>query len=248
MNDEANVSRALNMALPVEYPTVIFDDLLQRVANTGAMEAERKTLISSWQAVAVRYRAAVEADGQARESIARSSNPSGEDRYLQEKAIFDFFVNIASCIDCLFYFMHIIGSVLKPSAFPTQTEKELQQIHPSAVAERFQKHFPAEAVTKLIVEFANSDEYRQSRELKDAMFHRLVPSKTVWITFSTPQNGTTPKPPSIPSNPKSPADQWVHDLDVDDRLTGRVADWVRKEVPKIIALLYALTVSHFPDP
>jgi len=50
-------------------------------------------------------------------SVKASNSPPPEERYKQEKALFGFFVNAASAIECFFYSAYCMASILNPDTF-----------------------------------------------------------------------------------------------------------------------------------
>ena len=111
--------------------------------------------------------------------------------------------NSCSAVDCLAFACYALGawrSRNDPTAFPTETAKQLRAVTPTEVAARYEKHWPTEALTAGLLALKRNAEVDFLFTVRDVVTHRgLILNVQVLA-----ENRTV-----IPRNPKDPPDLWI---------------------------------------
>jgi len=183
-----------------------------------------------WNGVAYRYRALFEYDDQFTTSVTGYSNsPIFEERYNQGKALFGFFANSTSDIECFFYSNYCIASILKPDVFSISDADKLRSINPKKVKEKFQTCFPTDCISVMMDECIKDATYTKMSEVRDVLTHRGIPPRSFY------RGGERDGMATIPDNIKAPVDQWLYDLPIDKKTTASRRIWLTDTLNVLIA-------------
>jgi hypothetical protein len=117
--------------------------------------------------VQYRFRGAALAD----ERFASTFSVTG-DRYVQEEALFGFFFNAVSCVECFLFGLYHIGAVVSPGAFPIATNQDLSRIRRDKVKDGFRRSFPGVGLTKLIALVVDDPNFLNILQYRDVLTHR----------------------------------------------------------------------------
>ena len=174
---------------------------------------------SGWIGLAYRYSAMVEYDEQYKYSINSKSRNSplsefSEITYKQEKAIFGFFVNAVSVVDCYFWSIYFIGTIIKPTEFPWDTET-LKHLYPTKVAKKFCEEFSEQTLTKQMNKFVNKTGYTEMKDMRDVLSHRGT------ITIRLNIGGERDGMETMPTKPKDGIYNWQFDYPIDEKTTTK---------------------------
>lgn len=181
-----------------------------------------------WNGLAYWYRAMAEYDEEFTISIKDSGNsPPSEERYKQGKALFGFFVNAVSIIECFFYSTYCMASILKPCEFPAQSST--RRFYAGDVAEKFKTNFSGDALTKHMTQCANEHTYTEMRDIRDVLSHRGMLPRSFYA------GGERDGMATIPTNPKDPSDQWQYNLSIDAKTTASRRQWLCDTLKGLVA-------------
>jgi len=122
---------------------------------------------SAHNGIEYRFRGAALAD----ERFASTFSVAG-DRYAQEEALFAFFFNAVSCIECFLFGLYHIGALVSPHAFPIATDQDLSGIRRKWVRDCFKRSFPGDALTKLIGRVVDDPQFLNMLQYRDVLTHR----------------------------------------------------------------------------
>jgi len=181
-----------------------------------------------WNGLAYRYRAVTEYDKEFTISVKKFGNsPPSEERYNQGKALFGFFVNAVSVIECFSFATFCMASILKPEEFPLSKSKELK-FYPKDVASKFADYFPTDNLTGKMNKCLNADTYKQMYDIRNVLTHRgMLPRK---FYRGGDRNGMA----TMPINPEAPSNQWQFDFPVDEQTTKKFREWLSDTLKELV--------------
>ena len=181
-----------------------------------------------WNGVAYRYRAMTEYDKEFTKSVKSFGNsPQPEVRYEQGRALFGFFVNAVSTIECFFYATYCIASFLKPCDFSIQDPKALKSVSPANVEALFKVHFPKDALTTQMTKCVSEPAHTQIRDMRDVLSHRGMLPRNFYA------GGERDGMATIPINPKDSPDIWKYDLPITEVTTALYRRWLCDNLTKL---------------
>jgi len=169
-----------------------------------------KEFAAGWNAILYRLRACKDYSEEFIRSIQNASNaPPPDDRYVQEKSLFGFFMNGLSAIESACYALYAIGALINLSAFPFSTEKEKKKICPTIVYRLFKKAYPTASITVTLKnlfgdqkESINADSrFIRWESFRNKLAHRISPprhifsggendGKALWLGINLDENTT----------------------------------------------------------
>ena len=174
---------------------------------------------AAWNGVSYRYRAAAEHSEAFASSVTKYPSPSGDDRYIQDHNLFAFHSCAASCIECFYFGVLCIASIVDAKAFPVTTARDLR-LYPTDVQPKFAAAYPSEKLTHEMAACLSDPMYLAIKEQRDALSHRGSPGRTYFQ--GGPQHGKT----MIPANPKAPSALWSYDLEVSADAISTRMQWL----------------------
>lgn len=212
--------KSVGISMPPKFPTETYNKVhscLIKYGNTHV--GQRKSFSLGWNGLAYRYRALVDYDEEFTTSVKVSNSPPPEERYKQGKALFGFFVNALSTIECFFYSAYCMASILNPGAFPISRSKDLR-FYPENVADKFSTNFPNDCLSIEMRLCLDQPTYKEMKDMRDVLAHRGMPPRA--FNCGGERNGMT----TMPKNIKDPSDQWQFDLPVDEQTTVSRRQWL----------------------
>src|SRR3712207_3499862 len=137
-----------------------------------------------WNALAYRFRACAEHATAFTMSIRRAGKaPSPNERYVQERELFGFFVTGLSAIESCCYSLFALGAMLNLQAFPLIELRQLKAITPHKTTEQFSTVFPNEAITTTLAGMRRDVTYVEWWTIRNVLAHRLVPGRQFTQSF-----------------------------------------------------------------
>ena len=132
--------------LPDAIDLRTYDNLSGKVAWLAAWNSDDATgspadnayraFGSAWLAVGCRIAAIARYDAEFRAAIAKNPGPAGEDRFIQERALFGCATSAVSCTECFFFASCMIGAALRSRSFPIETARRVPGSRPHAPRSR----------------------------------------------------------------------------------------------------------------
>jgi len=170
---------SLGFQMPPDFPLIPYDEVHRRLTkHKDSHRTEWMSFGLGWNGVAYRYRAMAEYYEEFVKSLNSFGNsPNPEQRYEQGRALFGFFVNAVSTIECFFYASYCIASFLKPCDFSIQKSKALKLVYPTNVEKLFKVHFPKDALTTQMTKCVSDTINAQIRDMRDVLSHRGTPPR-----------------------------------------------------------------------
>ncbi len=222
---------SVGFKMPPDFPSDLYANVSSALLKYK--DTHRSQWISfglGWKGIAYHYRASFEYDDQFTTSVIQYSNsPIPEERYNQGKALFGFFANATSDIECFFYSCYCIASILKPVDFSIVDADKLRSIYPSSVKAKFQTFFPTDFIAVMMDECIKDASYIKMGEVRDVLTHRGMPPRSFY------RGGDRDGMATIPDNIKAPVDQWLRDLPIDEKTTASRRIWLTDALWVLIA-------------
>lgn len=173
----------MNGLIPAaDFPAQHYEAVHQRVVRAWGSHPLYEHYAGAWNAVAYRFHAAVDAGDNFQASIAKAgSTPTPEERYLQDKALAEFFGGGFSAFESFFYALHAIGAFIDPSAFPLGTPRAQQQVSPKQTSEAFRRAFAGDPIHAAFVSLFADPAHQELREIRNILTHRTAPGRRMYV-------------------------------------------------------------------
>lgn len=164
---------------PEDFPVTPYEAIHSVVsASRGTYRHSFAQFAGAWNAVCYRYLSCAEHDEAFTASLRRASaSPPPDERYIQERELFGFFVTGLASIESLCYGLFAIGSMLDADSFPIADPKDMRRVDPKRTANRFEQAFPDDAVTAKLREMVAARGFRQWSDIRNILAHREAPGR-----------------------------------------------------------------------
>lgn len=223
---------SVGILMPPEFPAEMYNRVHSCLVKYGDTHpAQRKLFSLGWNGLAYRYRALVDYDEEFTTSVKISNSPPPEERYKQEKALFGFFVNTVSAIECFFYSTYCMASILNPNTFPISKSKDLK-FYPVDVVKKFEAEFSGDPLLIQMRLCIDASIYNEMKDMRDVLTHRGMPPRAFYAGGD--RNGMA----TMPENIKDPIDQWQFNLPVNARTTAIRRQWLDDMLKTLTAAAY----------
>jgi len=190
------------------FPTTQYESIYKIVSAKKAGHSSYEHFSGAWNALAYRYRAAVDHKDSFIDSIRENgSTPPPEIRYLQEKILFDFFSSSFSAFEALFYGLYAIGTFISPSRFSLSSERDQQGVSPSRTQKTYYEAFPNDIILDSFSNLFSDPAFQQIREIRNILTHRTAPGRRMYVSIG---------------NDDAPATEWkLNNVPIDESITEK---------------------------
>jgi hypothetical protein len=217
------VAQTVGINMPPDFAEVAYNDIANYVGPFQPRFADAfRHYAGAWNGVAFRFKSASEADDAFQTSLSQTF--SAENRYGQELALFQFFTNASSVLDCCAYALHAIGNMLKPEAFPLDS-KSLRAADFVKIAKHYARQFEGESLSKALTSVNAEPNAEQLREIRNFLSHRAATVRAYTMSTTPPLWGIEHFKPS----------SGLQSLAVDEQFTGRYRSWIAPQLGKVFA-------------
>lgn len=228
-------SSSAGLELPSEFDVTKYDSVNERAAKIAnpniPSEPTKKNAwhayASAWNGVAFRLRATVDYHEEFTRSIVKTTSPGGDERYIQERALFGCVVSALSSIECFFMAAFGLGAALAPFSFLLYKPEHLVK-YPRGVASCFLAGFPTAPFSEQLVGIANSSQLQALDDLRNSLAHRGVLPRRHYLST----NRDTPS--SIPVNPKALAEDFSYTAHLSDQTTSTHSRWLLETLNSLV--------------
>lgn len=217
----------VGIEMPDDFPIQDYNHIhskMQLFANSHPTEFAEYG--GGWNALAYRFSYTADNDDEFREAL------KNNDRYLQERGLFGFFVSGLSVVESFSYALYFIGSILDAARFPISTEEDLRNVNPGRTANRFQAAFPGSDISDVVSNVVKSNSFTEWKLVRNILAHRSTPGRHISVELAPEQFTITDSPESPPPAP-SPTQQqrrtdvWkLQGLSIDEDLTSGRRAWI----------------------
>ena len=168
--------------VPDDFPQKPYDAVHARVNSSPRDDKVRFHYGGAWNAVLYRFVSCARSDETFANSVRTAGlTPGHPERFIQEDALFGFFVNGLSVIESFFYGLRWIGSMVDTTSFPVPTEDELENIKLDKTVDEYMSRFGTCPLTDAFGRLRyrdssgnarNTSEYREWKEIRNILAHR----------------------------------------------------------------------------
>lgn len=146
----------------------------------------------AWNALSYRYKATTDHGKDFIELLnLHGTTPPPEERYLQEKALFDHFSSCFSIFESICYGFFALGSIIDPIKFAINNPEDQRKISPEKTEEMFRKVFPSEEITKALTKLISDTGYKEIRNTRNILTHRISPGRKVYVNIGKEESPQT---------------------------------------------------------
>jgi hypothetical protein len=184
--DAPKVLKTNGLLVPDDFPFAHYELIHTTIASKQAGHVLYEHYAGAWNALAYRFRASIDSSDVFVASLrVHSAEPKPGERYMQERALFDFFSSGFSVFESTFYGLYAIGAFLAPTIFPLASERDQQQVTPSRTKDAYARAFPGDPILLTFATLFGDPEYQQWREIRNVLTHRTAPGRRIYVSIGT---------------------------------------------------------------
>ncbi len=233
MHETNRMSYSAMLLMPDDFDVDLYDSICASITKRGQYHHRADSHFAyAWKAIAYRFRAMAECDEDFTDSFPkRLSLPIEErfaERYRQEKAVFGFFANGISSIECFFYAAYCFACIVNPNGFPLTDSQDLK-FTPLSAYKKFATHLRGDGLTSEMECCLRDPKYREAREMRDVLMHRGALPRTVRLESGQPDLV------AIPENPKDLSDDWRYKIELRADFTMTRRQWLSDTLAHLLA-------------
>jgi len=233
------ISQTIGIDMPNDFPTTAHDAVNTKLgpcrARAPAMWAE---YAGGWNAIAIRFRTAADADGSFTASI-RAAVPSLDEYQVQEQALFAFFVTGYAAIESFSYALFALGALLQPTDFPMCTQKDFKNIYPAFTAKKFATHFVGASAQAALSGLVNDNMYVQWGLIRNVLAHRAAPPRLYEVSIHERTSGQN-------TSTSSTVWQIVGGLVLNETTTSLWRAWLATQLAVCVQATESFVNAKFP--
>ena len=170
--------------MPPDFPIDAYESVHGRVVTARGNDPLYDHYAGAWNAVAYRFRGAIDSGESFVASMeAHGSTPEPLERYVQERALFEFFSCGFSVFDAAFYTLYTFGAFLEPEQFKLSSPREQQLVTPTRMKEAFERAFPTDPILQIFTDIFSDPGYQRWREIRNILTHRAAPGRRIYVSI-----------------------------------------------------------------
>jgi hypothetical protein len=164
----------VELELPGDFPKKHYDAVHARVTSSPRDADAMFHYGGAWNAVRYRFVSCARSDETFANSVRTATlTPGHPERFIQEDALFGFFVNGLSVIESFFYGLYWIGSMVDTTSFPVRTkENDLKKITVEKTVKKYIRKFSTCPLTDAFSRLTSTDEYDKWKDIRNILAHR----------------------------------------------------------------------------
>jgi hypothetical protein len=216
---------ANGIVMPSDFPMEKYNEIQHYLVKYGSSKkVEWMLFVTSWNGVGYRFRAMAEHDEKFTLSITKPKPHFHEDLYIQANEFFSFFYCGVSTLDCLFFSIYCIGSLIDIVAFPVMDAKNLK-FRRFTVKDQFNTTFTGDPLSVSLTNIICDPVCKRLYDYRDVLSHRGILNRNI---------DTYDDKITIPINPKESSDNWVYHFPMDKNTTSSYRQWLSKELVSLL--------------
>ena len=233
----------IGIVIPSDFPAAHYEAIIERVRNRNGRNPIDAHVLSqflgAWNGVAYRFRSCAEHDAVYTESVNRAGvAPPVEERYVQERELFGFFVTGLAVIESIAYGLFAVGAMLDAANFPMLTPSDMRRVSPKFTADKLTLAFPSENIAAALNQVLVSQEFIDWSNARNILAHRASPGRllTSSATFGLQTGNVT--------NIRDEAVWQDIQIQIDNDTTTTRRVWMAKTASDILAAADIFTSGH----
>jgi hypothetical protein len=223
-----STSERFGFDVPSDFPIKLLEDAHASISDMDDARREEAAWhewAGACNGVLYRFMACAEHCDRLVASLTRSSSPPLPERYEQERLLFNFFAEGLSSLECLYYGVYFVGSLVDPVGIDGTLDP--REVVPRRVTERFEDVFPAELISPPLRKVLDSPHHTAWRKIRNVLTHRTAPGRE--HHKGGPTSGNT---------------YWLGDVLNPASFSARRA-WLSGSLSEILEGLATFTADHF---
>jgi hypothetical protein len=215
------------LEMPTGFNTEIYrliQEMIQPLFESN--QQVRIEFVGAWNAIQYRFLSCYESSTIFTESMKLYGDaPVQQQRYIQEKELFNFFANGLSVLESFYYASFAVGNLIDPKTFPMESEGDLKNINPNNSANKFIEVFSTSKLAIYSKQVIDSEEFKHWRNVRNSLMHRVAPPRLIYA-------GT--------SNRTYPPAKWVQlEVELDESTTKDRIIWLVNTINSLMSELYS---------
>jgi len=184
---------SVGLEVPDDFPQKPFDAVHARVNSSPRDAVAMFEYGGAWNAVVYRFvSCARSAETFANSFRTAGPAPAQPERFIQEDALFGFFVNGLSVIESFFYGLYWIGSMIDTTSFPVRTGNDLRNIVVHTTVKEYIARFGTCPLTNAfsLLRYRNSSDnvintssYDEWKDNRNILAHRAHPGRALHLNI-----------------------------------------------------------------
>ena len=175
-------------SLPADYPTEQAERVYRALLVAIPAPSFPRDLIGyGLKGAAYRYRAMSEYQDEFEQSILSrlGAAPPSDEEFLQERCLFGFFASGLASLECISFSLHAAAAHSRPTVFKCDN-RSLRSVSPESVAKALAREWPTEALAKSLGGLVADGGFRDWKELRNVLSHRMVPPRLIQLSSHSP--------------------------------------------------------------
>jgi len=184
---------SVGLEVPDDFPQKPYDAVHARVNSSPRDAVAKFEYGGAWNAVVYRFvSCARSAETFANSFRTAGPAPAQPERFIQEDALFGFFVNGLSVIESFFYGLYWIGSMIDTTSFPVRTGNDLRDIVVHTTVKQYIARFGTCPLTNAFGrigymnfsgKFIDADAYEKWKGGRNYLAHRSAPGRALHLNI-----------------------------------------------------------------
>ena len=226
-------SFAIGIDMPDDFPTDAHNEVVEKLGPCPARSEIGAELAAGWNAVAIRFKSAVNADERYTVSIkSREALGSADELVVQQEALFAFFMNGYAALESFAYAAFAIGALLLPADFPMSTEANRRAIDLKKVKSSFTTSFSGTAIEARLSALVVDPKFDQWGRIRNVLAHRAQPPRRHDITVGR-------------TTPDKTVWEITDGLTIDDKTTAFRRSWLAATLDECVTAAAAFVTANF---
>lgn len=224
--------KTIGLVMPQSFPAEIYESIHKRMAKKKNDHLKSWFQYAwAWNAVAYRFLACTEHHKAFTGSLKKFGiSPKPQQRYVQEKNLFGFFVTGLSVIESVIYGLYAIASVIKPHYFPITKEEDLKRVTPENTTDKLKRYFKSQRITVVLKKLINDKDYEYWKKIRNILIHRIARGRDF----------------SIGGNDRSKA-LWINEIPMNENTTYSHYKWLTNWLLVILEGIDNFTSNEFKN-
>jgi hypothetical protein len=174
------------LSVPAEFPKKNYEAVHSLIVKKFGSHPLYEHYAGAWNSLAYRYRGAVDSGFLFVSLLDKhGASPPAQERYLQEKALFEYFSSGFSVFESFFYGMYSICAFTDPVKFVLASPKDQQRVSPSSTKQAFDKAFVGDPILSVFNDLFADPEYQRWREIRNILTHRTAPGRRIYVSLGS---------------------------------------------------------------
>lgn len=178
---EAKLS-TIGLGVPVGFPFVAYETVHKLVGSACGSHTLYQHYAGGWNALGYRYRACIDCGSYFIWHLEKhGASPPHEERYVQERTLFDFFGSAFSVFECAFYALYALGGMIQLYSFPLATDEDQRRVTPAKTRDTFSKVFPTDPILVVLSKVLADPDFERLRSIRNVLTHRTAPGRHLYV-------------------------------------------------------------------